>query len=66
MPEIAVPHRSPVPSDLSSEPWLRAIILVDMNAFFCFGGTVRQTRMAGSAGGDYQWAARHLYYHLLV
>jgi len=34
MPEIAVPHRSPVPSDLSSEPWPRAIILVDMNAFF--------------------------------
>ena len=34
MPEIAVPHRSPVPPDLSSEPWLRAIILVDMNAFF--------------------------------
>lgn len=34
MSEIAVPHRSPVPPDLSSEPWPRAIILVDMNAFF--------------------------------
>lgn len=36
MPEIAVPHRSPIPSDLSvkSAPWPRAIILVDMNAFF--------------------------------
>ena len=34
MPEIAVPHRSPVPPDFYSEPWLRAIILVDMNAFF--------------------------------
>lgn len=34
MPYIAVPHRSPVPSDLLSELWLRAIILVDMNAFF--------------------------------
>jgi DNA polymerase-4 len=34
MPEIAVPHRSPVPSDLCSEPWPRAIVLVDMNAFF--------------------------------
>jgi len=34
MPEIAVPHRSPVPPDLSSEPWPRAIILMDMNAFF--------------------------------
>lgn len=34
MPEIAVPHRSPIPSDLSSEPWPRAIILMDMNAFF--------------------------------
>lgn len=34
MPEIAMPHRSPIPSDLASEPWPRAIILVDMNAFF--------------------------------
>ncbi|GMR16360.1 MAG: DNA polymerase IV [Gammaproteobacteria bacterium] len=34
MPEIAMPHRSPTPPDLASEPWPRAIILVDMNAFF--------------------------------
>lgn len=34
MPEIAVPHRSPIPSDLTAKPWPRAIILVDMNAFF--------------------------------
>jgi len=34
MPEIAVPHRSPVPPDFHSEPWPRAIVLVDMNAFF--------------------------------
>lgn len=34
MPEIAVPQRSPIPSDLVSAPWPRAIILVDMNAFF--------------------------------
>ena len=34
MPENAVPHRSPIPSDFQPEHWLRAIILVDMNAFF--------------------------------
>jgi len=34
MPEIAVPHRPPISSDLISEPWPRVIILVDMNAFF--------------------------------
>jgi len=34
MPNIAPPQRSPIPSYLSSEPWPRAIILVDMNAFF--------------------------------
>ncbi|MFK5947363.1 MAG: DNA polymerase IV [Methylococcales bacterium] len=34
MPNNAVPHHSPIPSDLTSEPWPRAIILVDMNAFF--------------------------------
>jgi len=34
MPNIDVPQRSPILSDLSSAPWPRAIILVDMNAFF--------------------------------
>ncbi|MCW8899099.1 MAG: DNA polymerase IV [Gammaproteobacteria bacterium] len=34
MPKVALPHCSPVPADLASEPWPRAIILVDMNAFF--------------------------------
>jgi len=34
MPEIAVPHHPPIRSDLASEAWPRAIILVDMNAFF--------------------------------
>jgi len=34
MPDIAMPQRSPIPPDMSSEPWTRAIILVDMNAFF--------------------------------
>ncbi len=34
MPDIAMPHCSPAPSDICSEPWPRAIVLVDMNAFF--------------------------------
>jgi len=34
MPDIAVPQRSLLPADLASAPWPRAIILVDMNAFF--------------------------------
>ena len=34
MPNIAVPHRSPLSSNLALEAWPRAIILVDMNAFF--------------------------------
>jgi len=34
MPEIAVPYISPIPSDFPSDSWPRAIILVDMNAFF--------------------------------
>ena len=34
MPEIAVPQRSLIPSDLASDRWPSAIILVDMNAFF--------------------------------
>jgi len=34
MPDIKSLHHSPVSSYLSSEPWPRAIILVDMNAFF--------------------------------
>ena len=52
MPEIAVSHRSPIPSDLSSEPWLRAIILVDMNAFgnkalYCISQSSRQINLFG-------------------
>ena len=34
MPEIVVPHCSPVSSDRPPEHWARAIVLVDMNAFF--------------------------------
>lgn len=34
MPDYVVPHDSPVPADLSSEWWPRAIALVDMNAYF--------------------------------
>ena len=34
MPYYAVPHRSPIISARRSKPWSRAIILVDMNAFF--------------------------------
>ena len=34
MPDSAVPHRSPVSSAQPPEHWARAIVLVDMNAFF--------------------------------
>ncbi len=34
MPETTASYCSPIPPDLPSEPWPRAIILVDMNAFF--------------------------------
>jgi DNA polymerase-4 len=34
MPYYAVPHRSPIISARSPKSWSRAIILVDMNAFF--------------------------------
>jgi len=34
MPEIAVSYISPIIPDFPSDPWPRAIVLVDMNAFF--------------------------------